>query len=291
MASIRRIGCVVAVVMVLGGGVGPERAQASGIPTVDVLSVGQQLISYITDLSQFAEVIAQTGLETEHLATTLADYAQTLKEYQSYLNQLRSLQDFISAKDWAGLMTIIVGSPYGEELMGQIPLISLTDPDYADKARKLLEKYGGVPQKTEDILAAYKVLGSKAKELQHIEEYNEKLNEQYGKHVAQLNITSRNEAGIKAREETWAKFGKHILNLGEESDLATAQLGVSQANVAGLQREAMMRQINQQMLIYESPSTALANRRASMVDDELGRLKKVHANSENFKAGKSHWGN
>ena len=290
MASIRRVGCVVVMVMVLGGVVGPERAQATGIPTVDVLSVGQQLISYVTDLSQFAEVIAQTGLETEHLATTLADYAQTLKEYQSYLNQLRSLQDFISASDWAGLMTIIVGSPYGEELMGKIPFISMADPDYADKARKLLAKYGGVPQKTDDILAAYKVLGSKAKELQHIEEYNEKLNEQYGKHVAQLNITSRNEGGIKAREEMWRKYQKAILNLGEESDLATAQLGVSQDNVAGQQREAMMRQINQQILVYEAPSTALANRRAEMVDEELERLKKVHKNSKNFKAGKSHWG-
>ncbi|MDR4483114.1 MAG: hypothetical protein R3B95_07800 [Nitrospirales bacterium] len=35
-------------------------------------------------------------------------------------------------------------------------------------------------------------------------------------------------------------------------------------------------------LTYESPSTALANRRAGFVDQEIERLKKVHADSTNF---------
>ncbi len=293
MASMRRIWCVVVMVMVMVFGVGvvSERAQATGIPTVDIAAIVQSLTSYITDLQQFAELISQTGIETQQLASALQQYEQTLREYQHYVNQIRSLQSIISAEDWRGLMTIIVGSPYGEELLGKIPELSMTDPEYKDKVRETLQEYGPVPQKTEDVITDYEVLGVNASDLAHIEAYNNALNKEFDQQIAQLNMTSRNNGGILAREGKWEKASEHILSLGEESDLATAQLGLSQDVLAGWQREAAMRQQNQMLLIYESPSTALANRRAGMVEEELERLKKVHANSNNFKAGKSHWGN
>ena len=104
-----------------------------------------------------------------------------------------------------------------------------------------------------------------------------------------MNIVSGNQVAIEEREEKLNKYMDKVLSLGDESDLATLQMIASQQNLAGYQQEATIRTLNQMMLTYESPSTALANRRAGMVDQEIERLKKVHANSTNFKLGRDRW--
>jgi len=290
--AMKRVGRVLCV-MVLSVGVGvatvPEPAKASGIPTVDIAQIAQGLTSYITDLQGFSELIIQTGLEESQLASLLQQYTQTLREYKSYLNQLRSLQEFISAPDWAALMKIVVQSPYGKEVLGQIPLLDPEGPDYNKEVRQRAGEYGPVPQETEMVVEGYTDLGVDAGDLAHIEAYNDGLNQNFSKYAEQMSIVSRNELAIKGREEKLEKYGNELRGLGEESDLATAQLGVAQQNLAGHQLEAIVRSLNQMQLTYESPSTALANRRADMVDQEIERLKKVHADSTNHRLGRDRW--
>ena len=289
MKRVSRVLCV----MVLSVGVGvatvPGPAKASGIPTVDIAQIVQSLTSYITDLQGFSELIIQTGLEESQLASLLQQYTQTLREYKSYLNQLRSLQEFISAPDWAALMKIVVQSPYGKEVLGQIPLLDPEGPDYNKEVRQRAGEYGPVPQETESVVEGYTDLGVDAGDLAHIEAYNDGLNQNFSKYAQQMNIVTRNQKAIEEREEKVNEYMDNILNLGDESDLATLQLMASQQNLAGHQREAILRTLNQMQLTYESPSTALANRRAGFVDQEIERLKKVHADSTNHTLGRDRW--
>ncbi|MDR4483980.1 MAG: type IV secretion system protein [Nitrospirales bacterium] len=289
MKCVGRMLCV----MVLSVGVGvatvPAPAKASGIPTVDIAQIVQSLTSYITDLQGFSELIIQTGLEESQLASLLQQYTQTLREYKSYLNQLRSLQEFISAPDWAALIKIVVQSPYGKEVLGQIPLLDPEGPDYNKEVRQRAGEYGPVPQETESVVEGYTDLGVDAGDLAHIEAYNDGLNQNFSKYAQQMNIVTRNQKAIEEREEKVNEYMDNILNLGDESDLATLQLMASQQNLAGHQREAILRTLNQMQLTYESPSTALANRRAGFVDQEIERLKKVHADSTNHTLGRDRW--
>lgn len=290
MKHFGRVLIVVVLSVVVGVGMVPSVAKASGIPTVDVAQIVQGLTSYINDLQGFQELIIQTGLEESQLASLLQQYAQTLLEYKSYLNQLRSLQEFISTPDWAALVKIVVESPYGKEILGQIPLLKPDDPGYKDEVRQRAGEYGPVPQETAVVLEGYEALGVDAGDLTHMEDYNDGLNQNFAKYTQQMNIVSRNDAAIKGREEKLNEYGDNLRNLGDESDLATLQMIASQQNLAGHQQEATIRALNQMMLTYESPSTALANRRSEMVDQEIERLKKVHANSTNFTLGDDRWG-
>ncbi|MCA9470015.1 MAG: hypothetical protein KC643_31840 [Nitrospira sp.] len=289
MKCVGRMLCVVVLSVGVGVATVPAPAKASGIPTVDIAQIVQSLTSYITDLQGFSELIIQTGLEESQLASLLQQYTQTLREYKSYLNQLRSLQEFISAPDWAALIKIVVQSPYGKEVLGQIPLLDPEGPDYNKEVRQRAGEYGPVPQETESVVEGYTDLGVDAGDLAHIEAYNDGLNQNFSKYAQQMNIVTRNQKAIEEREEKVNEYMDNILNLGDESDLATLQLMASQQNLAGHQREAILRTLNQMQLTYESPSTALANRRAGFVDQEIERLKKVHADSTNHTLGRDRW--
>ena len=289
MKCVGRMLCVVVLSVGVGVATVPAPAKASGIPTVDIAQIVQSLTSYITDLQGFSELIIQTGLEESQLASLLQQYTQTLREYKSYLNQLRSLQEFISAPDWAALIKIVVQSPYGKEVLGQIPLLDPEGPDYNKEVRQRAREYGPVPQETESVVEGYTDLGVEADDLAHIEAYNDGLNQNFSKYAQQMNIVTRNQKAIEEREEKVNEYMDNILNLGDESDLATLQLMASQQNLAGHQREAILRTLNQMQLTYESPSTALANRRAGFVDQEIERLKKVHADSTNHTLGRDRW--
>ncbi|MCA9457287.1 MAG: hypothetical protein KC587_11540 [Nitrospira sp.] len=289
MHGFREVLCVVVVWVGVSVGTVPTMARASGIPTVDVAQIAQGLTSYIQDLTFYQEALIQTGLENSQLASLLAQYAQKLQEYKHYLHQIQSLQAFISAPDWAVLMKIVVKSPYGQKALAKIPLLKPTDPGYEKDVRNAAGEYGPVPEETADVVGQYMALGVKPGDLKHIEDYNDGLNQNFAKYVQQMNIVSGNQVAIEEREEKLNKYMDKVLSLGDESDLATLQMIASQQNLAGYQQEATIRTLNQMMLTYESPSTALANRRAGMVDQEIERLKKVHANSTNFKLGRDRW--
>ena len=138
-------------------------------------------------------------------------------------------------------------------------------------------------------MEGYTDLGVDAGDLAHIEAYNDGLNQNFSKYAQQMNMVSRNEKAIKDRRGRIEEMGSKVRSLGDESDLATLQMMATQQNFGAQQREASMELFNQWMLTYESPSAALANRRADMVDQEIERLKKAHADSTNHKLGRDRW--
>lgn len=290
MTRVTRWLCVLVLSVGIGVGAVPETARASGIPTVDIAQIIQGLTSYITELSGYAEALLQTGIEEAQLAQMIQDYAQTLVEYESYLKQVRGLKDAISGEDWEQVMKVVVESPYGEEILGQIPTLDPKSVDFINEVRERVGKYGLVPQDTQDVVDRYAAMGVELNDLAHIQAHNDRLNQHFSKQTEQMSMVSRNEAAIQEREEKLKKYDSSLRGLGQESELATAQLGVVQQNLAGHQREATIRALNQMMLTYESPSAALANRRAAMVEQEIQRLEKVRANSTNHTLGSDSWG-
>ncbi len=260
---------------------------ASGIPTVDVAAIAQQLTSYTTQLLEFQEALAQTGLGQSQLAQMLIDYEQTLREYRSYLNQIRGLQRIIDQADWKKILKIIVESPYGQDILAEIPLLKPDDPDYKEQVRDRMAEYGTYPKRTDEVIEDVTDLGVSEDEAAPFVEYNQQLNKRFGQSVQQFNMTSVNNKGIEERTEKLNNYGDRILSLGDESDLATLQLMVSQQNLLGHQMEANTLAVNQLLLNYESPSNAHMQQKAKMLDDEIERLKRVHERGTIQPAGTS----
>ncbi len=252
-------------------------AKSSGIPTVDVVSIAQQLTSYVTQLQEFQQMIVSVGLEQSQLAQMLIDYEQKLREYRSYLNQVRSVQRFISDPDWARLVKIIVKTPYGQGIIGKVPFLKPDAPDYKEQIRDKLQEYGIFPAPTDEVLTDLDGVGISGDEAKPFEAYNDELEQQFSRYEEQLNMTSVNQRDIKERTKKINEYAADIRSLGDESDLATAQMGLTQDNFASHQREAAIRATTQNGLNYESPTTAQMQRKAKMIKEEIERLKRVRA--------------
>ena len=248
---------------------------SSGIPTVDVVSISQQLTSYVTQLGEFQQLILSVGLEESQLAQMLLDYEQKLREYRSYLNQLRSVQNFISDPDWARLVKIVVKTPYGQGIIGKIPFLKPDDPDYKEQVRERFQEYGFYPEATEEVLNDLHDVGISGDDAKPFEAYNDELEQNLARYEEQLNMASVNQRDIEERTELINEYGDKIRNLGDESDLATMQMGLTQDNFASHQREALIRAMTQNGLNYESPTNVQMQRKAKMIREEVERLKRV----------------
>ena len=260
---------------------------ASGIPTVDVAAIAQQLTSYTTQLLEFQEALAQTGLGQSQLAQMLIDYEQTLREYKSYLNQIRGLQRIIDQADWKKILKIIVESPYGQEILAEIPLLKPDDPDYKEQVRDRMGEYGTYPKRTDEVIEDVTDLGVTGDEATPFVEYNQRLEKQFSKFAQQNNMVSVNRKHMAERTDKLNEYALEITELGDESDLATLQFMASQQNLFGHQMEANTLAVNQLLLNYESPSNAHMQQKAKMLDDEIDRLKRVHERGTIQPAGKS----
>jgi len=80
---------------------------ATGIPTVDIAALVQNLVSYATQLNDYSEMMTQTTLNIEQVNQLVADYEQTMVEYESTLNQIAGLKNKLKAKDYLALLQMI----------------------------------------------------------------------------------------------------------------------------------------------------------------------------------------
>ena len=269
---------VVAWIIVFSVGLGSgQPAWSSGIPTIDVAAIAQELTSYITQLQEFQQAILQTGIGESQLAQMLLDYEQTLREYRSYLNQIRGLQRLIDQEDWRRLLRIVVESPFGQGIIAEIPLLSPDDPDYTEKVREQMQEYGTYPDAPETVSKNLADVGISGENALPLEAYSQDMEKSFARYKDQLNMASANNKASEERIEKIDVLGDRIRNLGDESDLATLQMMATQDNFGMHQNEALIRAITQNGLNYESPTHAQMQRKAQMIKNEIERLKRVRA--------------
>ncbi|PXF32087.1 hypothetical protein WH50_06410 [Pokkaliibacter plantistimulans] len=78
---------------------GANKANASGIPTVDAVAIAQQLLAYTQQLQDYQEMLSQTVLDQSQLLQLVNQYEQTLLEYQHMLKQMEGLTDKFSLEE------------------------------------------------------------------------------------------------------------------------------------------------------------------------------------------------
>ncbi|EDL52200.1 hypothetical protein VSAK1_26610 [Vibrio mediterranei AK1] len=188
----------------------PSVALSSGFPTFDAANLLQKIMEYQTVLKEYDQILKQTGLSTNQLVTAIDEYQQMLREYQVLLNQVKSLENKLSARDYAALEREL--RRIYQDLDG---IVETENSAYAQ------QRYGSLPsQKTWDGLSKNSVGDTpNAFSRQHTMASDAHIQgQQISNFRLRQEIISRNMAHLDSERQ----------GLGDESELATLQMLVEQ---------------------------------------------------------------
>jgi len=262
----------------------PKQAECGGIPTIDIASLMEQLVRYLTEIQDYQESISQTTTMTNQYVQMLRDYQQTLREYQHFLNQIRSLKSMMDAGDWRRLLQTIKYY-YGKSKRSYVAVMDPEESSYDKDLDTILGQYGYVPRNPSDVESDARSLGVWS------DEYGRKVSqdwEKYELYKDRLRMVSKNSKESAERiSDTIPNHAATLDSLGDESDLATMQ-AIAAQNITSLnQREALIQVQNQMLMNMETEQAERAAIRAKWRDGELERLE----NRQNTKLlGRDRWG-
>jgi hypothetical protein len=247
----------------------PQKAEASGFPTVDIAALVQRITGYSTQLQEYAQALTQTTTQVGQLVQLYKDYEQVLREYDHFLRQLRGLRNFISNADWQDLMELIAPY-YGASDFALIAELDPRSAGFENDVRELLDRYTTVPRKETDFDGRLAAIG--AEDAEHYRAQNRRMEAAYSRQLDIYRQVSRNEDDAKGRDEDIAEFGRIIKELGDESDVATMQTIATGVQMQLSQSQAALRLQNQILLNTELPSAMRATDKARALDKEIARL-------------------
>lgn len=261
------ISIILAVTVFQGGKMSTVRA--GGIPTIDIVSIMQQLTSYLTELSDYSESMRIAASNAQQYTQMVRDYQQKLREYQHYLNQLQSIRHMISNQDWLRLLQTIKYY-HGKSKRSLVTSMDPAGTSYESELNTVLKNYGHVPRDPAAVRAEAQRLGiwSEGYEKQVRQDY-----EIYDQYKERMRMISNNVK--KSKERINGVLPLHadtISNLGDDSDLATLQeIAAGQLTVMN-QLESLIEIQNQQLQHIENEQALRAAKRAKSRDAELKRL-------------------
>lgn len=266
-------------------------AQATGFPTVDIAAIIQNIIAYITELSDYAESITQTTTQVDQLVSMYEEYQQMLQEYQHYLNQLQGLRNQISNADWNTLTQFVTDiTPYISDLSVTIGL-DPTSPNYETQLRTILRSEGMAPNTTDGVVDSFTVdLGVQAQKMAVMEQRIQRLNRDYDRYASQHEVAAISEEGRKTLFENVELSQSRFEALGDESDLQTAQLGVANQLTMMKQNDLMLKNQAVTLQHYEPVSTVINRTEADDIDREIARLQSIQGRA-NFLSGETNFAN
>lgn len=236
---------------------------------IDAANLANSLLRYLSMIQEYKEAVEQTGLMDNQYAQLVQEYRQMLIEYRHYLYQLQGLRHKISAADWRALMAII-DSYYGKSAQSTIPAMDPQDPGYDRDLEVVLRQYGHVPRDPAAVEAEARAVGA------YSEQMGEEIRRDYENFERlkdQMRMVSDNETKSEERKDLIEFYREKILNLDDESDLATLQLMASQQNTSMSQNEELIKILNQHLLNQELEAAREAARRAADRETELERLR------------------
>jgi hypothetical protein len=255
--------------------------QATGIPTVDIANIMQNLARYLNELKEYAEILEMHAVEVAHYYETYKTYQQKLLEYQNYLSELEALKDQIDRKDWWAINEAIKRNlRRGQSLRKKYLDSADTQAANAEKnVDEMLGNYETVPMKEKEVSENMATLGIESDQLEKSAAQdweNYLLRKERMMDVADLEQRSKN------RIEKTIPAHKHVLNkLKDKSSLATKQAIAAQGLTEMEQTEDLIEIENQILLNMESMEETAASQNAEMRQAEFERLK-------NFEPAKSY---
>lgn len=241
--------------------------KAAGIPTWDAQAVAQALTSYLQDLINYEEYIAQTGLNELQLAEAVKLYEQAMTSYEHMLRQMESLKQKMDSKDWLSLINKL------DSLMNRYPGSTITNDINLEKAKETIGK-----------------VFSRGEEYKDIEDQIADLNFDSGSATALLDdtkkityksqIATNQQAVVFDYDEALALQGEDLEtlqiikdSLGDEDQLKTMQF-LAEQNQKALQLQVLsMKQQNTALQYSNQLSAHIFEKQKENSDAEIKNLK------------------
>ncbi len=277
-----KISVLVLFFMVMSGAPA-KKAHCSGIPTVDIAAIMQQLTSYLQQIKEYSEIIELKSVTDSQYFQMLKDYQQVLREYNHYLNQLKGIQHMIDAEDWKLIMRTIK-SYYGKSKRALILTMDPEDSDYEENMDRILKNYGHVPRDPLEDQNDAQTLGIWS------DQYRQEVEEdyyQYNLYKDRMRMVSNNSGKDEDFKEIIEDHTETVSGLGDQSDLATMQEIAAQNLTIMKQNRVKLQTLNQILLNMETNEAIRAAKRAKAREAEINRLK----NRKNCELlGRDRWG-
>lgn len=258
-------------------------AHGSGIPTVDIAAIMQQLTSYLQQIKEYSEIVELKSVSDSQYFQMIKEYQQVLREYNHYLNQLKGIQHMIDAKDWKMIVKTIK-SYYGKSKRSLILTMNPDDSDYEENMDRILKNYGHVPRDPLEVQNDAQALGIWS------DQYRQEVEEdyyQYNLYKDRMRMVSKNSRDDMDFQSAIDVHKNNFDRLGDESDLATMQEIAAQNLTIMKQNRVQLQTLNQMLLNMETQESLRAAKRAKARDAEIKRLK----NRKNCELlGRDRWG-
>lgn len=224
-----------------------SNVKSSGIPVVDIAKINQDMQQYIQQIADFSEQVSQGVVQGNQYTQMLQDYAQTLQEYAHYLDQLRGLQQFISAADWATITAMVLPS-WGDAVNGLIAGLDTASPNFDTQLDAILSVTDYQPESVGDMVNNLNsILGYNPNTAEFVQRYG-RIEAQYDSYRGLMNTVAYNsKVGQKMRNRINTNIAQ-VRNLGNQSDLATQQMMAMQ-NIMIMQQLDHNNTINNQILM------------------------------------------
>ncbi len=102
----RRIALVVSL-LALSGFFMQQPARASGIPTVDIASLVQEIIAQVQRINDYTEQLYQSQVVANEYVKKVEELRQMYVEYIHLLNQMEGLKGYVDEEQWEMFSTIV----------------------------------------------------------------------------------------------------------------------------------------------------------------------------------------
>jgi len=242
--------------------------RAAGIPVIDVASLQEQIRSYIQQIADYQVYLDQLNVQDNQYVQMVMEYRQTILEYQHFLNQIKELD---LAAWQRQILEETVQEFYGNFTQGV--LASLNPQTDTQFTSVILRQENLIPRTVSDFQRDYRDLGlSNTNAIAVQQQRLERESQAYQNQISMVQDNNRNDKLVRMKQE---ELLERLNSLGPESDLATLQLQARQNHLLSEQLQQVTRQLNQQLLTYETPSQATNRLRIESMERELARLQRV----------------
>lgn len=235
-------------------------ASASGIPTVDLAAIAQQIIGYQQQLLDYDQLLSQTGLDTDQLNQLYTDYQQILTNYEQTLREAEGLKNKVTSKDWSGFLSQVGLLDAYSPTRTSSPGLSENNEDWRT-AMKQSEVLYGLDQDWDsyiDTVTSVPYNNDSATRAKEYAAYNYRKSQMATYQAAQVNTI---DSGIADIAERANEIDKRRQELGDSDTVKTAQLQAEQSQLIIEQNMQLMRASNKSFeLSNQVPNEYFANK-------------------------------
>jgi len=211
------------------------KSEATGIPTVDIAALIQNLLDYVQQLSSYAEQLYQSSVVANEYVQTLRKMEQVYLEYEHTLEQIRGIRDFVDNEEWENILSRIeIDFPLNplDSHWDDWGVAILTDDgviDVDDTVGSVYKRIRSLDEVYEDIETVFEsddVRDQQREEARrHFVKSREATEQQYAAEVFTRQSQNLSDALEDIQED------RESIAMGDESELRTLQIMAMQAEL------------------------------------------------------------